>query len=227
MRKLLIIGAGGFGKEVAWTAFEMNRAFTQLDRWELLGFADDDVEKHGQELFGLTVLGTPEEVAARLDGTQLWYHCATGNNENRERLAARLDALGCRAATVIHPSAILAPRVPVGEGCYLGALTVVNPGVSVGEHVLINQRVAVGHDAVLDDFSQINPGGQVNGLCRIGRSALIGSNASLHPAVHVGKRAVVGANSQVLRDVPPDTTVNGVPAIQAFRHQPSPKEPAP
>lgn len=221
MRKLLIVGAGGFGKEVAWTALEMNRAFTQLDRWEIVGFADDDAEKHGQEIFGLTVFGTLETVAARFQSEELWYHCATGNNENRERLAARLDALGCRAARIIHPSAILAPQVPVGEGSYVGALTIVNPGAGIGKHVLVNQRVAIGHDAVLEDFSQINPGGQINGMCRVGRSALIGSNASLHPAVRVGECAVIGANSQVLRNVPPNTTVNGVPATQTFNHNPS------
>lgn len=219
MRTLLIIGAGGFAKEVLWSALEMNRAFTQLDRWDLVGLADDDEAKHGQEVSGHPVLGLPETVVADLDGREVWYHCATGLNENRCRLAARLDALGCHAATIIHPSALIAPNVQIGGGAYIGAFTVINPDVVIGDHVLINQRVAIGHDVVLEGFSQVNPGGQINGTCRVGRFALIGSNASLHPTVRVGERAVVGANSQALQNVPPNTTVNGVPATRSFNHK--------
>lgn len=222
MRNLLIVGAGGFGKEVAWTALAMNRAFSDSDRWQLIGFADDDPKKVGCEIFSLPVLGSPEQAVARLSGGGLWYHCATGCNSTRAELAERLDKTGASSATLIHPSAVVAPHVEMGEGCYVGALTVINPEVSIGRHVLINQRVAIGHDAVLGDFCQINPGGQVNGACRVGELALVGSNASLHPGVRIGARAVVGANSQVLRDVPDNTTVNGVPCVVSFgrRNQP-------
>lgn len=220
MRNLLIIGAGGFAKEVIWTALEMNRSFSRLDRWQIIGFADDDDSKKGREVFGFPVLGRAEEaVSDRDDSADIWYHCATGHNKNRAHMAARLEALGCRAATIMHPSALVAPCVQMGGGCYVGAFTVINPDVTLGDHVLINQRVAIGHDAVLQSFSQVNPGGQINGMCRVGRFALVGSNASLHPGVQVGDHAVVGANSQVLRNVPAGSTVNGVPAIQAFSHK--------
>lgn len=219
MRKLLIIGAGGFGKEVLWAALEMNRSFSELDRWEVVGFADDDGAKVGQDIRDIPVLGTPEEAMARFAGEPLWFHSATGNNRNREKLCRRLEANGGRAATIIHPASVISPYASIDEGTYVGALSVINPDAEIGRHVLINQRVAIGHDAVLEDYCQINPGGQINGQCRVGRHALIGSNASLHPSVEVGESAVVGANSQVLRDVLPRTTVNGVPATQTFPHQ--------
>ena len=79
--------------------------------------------------------------------------------------------------------------------------------------MLINTRAAIGHDAVVEDFSQICPGAQINGNCKVGRRALIGSNASIFPGISIGEGATVGGNSQVIRIVKANKTVNGVPAV--------------
>ncbi len=217
MRNLIIIGAGGLGKEAAWTALAMNRDFSGLDRWHLLGFADDDTSLLQHRVFDVPVLGTPEKIAVE-DGP-LWFHCAIGDNQLRRSLAERCLRLHWRPATLIHPSVIKARDVIMGEGVYIGAGSIINPDARIGEFVLINQRVAIGHDAVLEDWSQINPGAQINGQCRVGLGAMIGSNASMHPGVTVGAHAIVGSNSQVLRNVPPNTTVNGVPAQVIYHNR--------
>ncbi len=211
MRKLIIIGAGGLGKEVAWTALAMNQAWSGTDRWELIGFADDNEALHGREVWGLRVVGRPEAIAAA-GNNELWFHCAVGNNAQRELVAERCLKIGMTPASIIHPSVLVAPRCTIGNGTYIGAGSIVNPDVTIGRFVLINQRVAIGHDAVVEDFAQANPGAQINGACRISRQALIGSNASLHPGIEVGANAVVGSNSQVVRNVRAGTTVVGVPA---------------
>ncbi len=215
MRNLIIIGAGGLGKEAAWTALAMNRAYSGLDRWQLLGFADDDAKLLQHQVFDLPVLGRPEEIGT--ENGPLWFHCAIGDNQRRRSLAKRCLRLNWRPATLIHPSVIRANNIVIGEGVYIGAGTIINPDVRVGDFVLINQRVAVGHDATLEDWCQLNPGAQINGQCQVGPGATIGSNASLHPGVRIGAHAVVGSNSQVLRDVTPDTTVNGVPAHPIYK----------
>jgi acetyltransferase-like isoleucine patch superfamily enzyme len=79
----------------------------------------------------------------------------------------------------------------------------------------VNQRVSVGHDARLDDFSQACPGAQINGFCQLGRRALIGSNASMHPGTAVGDRSVLAANSFLLRSIGPAVSAIGIPARQA------------
>ena len=209
MRNLIIIGAGGFGREVAWTVEEMNRHFSDVDRMKIAGFADDNKSLTGRVVDGYAVLGTLDELP---NPENFWFHCAIGNNKSRRSLAERCLALGMTPAAVVHPSALIAPNVEVGPGGYIGAYSILNPSVSVGRFVLINQRVAVGHGSVLEDYSQANPGAQINGACHLQAGALIGSNASLHPGVSIGENAIVGSNSQVLRNVAPRTTVNGVPA---------------
>ncbi len=82
---------------------------------------------------------------------------------------------------------------------------------------LINTHVGIGHHSVIGDYSQICPGGKVNGKCKIDRLAFIGANASIQPGNSVGECATVCANSFAVREVKPHTLVSGVPARVAMR----------
>jgi sugar O-acyltransferase (sialic acid O-acetyltransferase NeuD family) len=211
MKQLLIVGGGGFSAEVAWIAEEMSKEKPLPEQWKIIGCADDNESKMGTERYGYSILGSPEALAGNLEG-EVWYCCAVSNNKTRENIVARLEKLGWRAATIIHPSVIFAKNTEVGEGSYIGPLSIISPNARIGKHVLINNRVAVGHDATMEDFSQACPGAQINGGCKIGHGAMIGSNASIHQLTSVGAYSTVGSNSQVIMKVKPGTTVNGVPA---------------
>ena len=212
MKKLIVVGAGGFGYEVIWVAEEMNAQSPAAPLWEILGYVDDNPEKAGRTSFGYRVLGRAEDVAGCCPNAEIWYHCALGDNLVRRRVSERLDRLGWRAATLVHPSAIRAMGVPIGEGTYVGALSILTPECRIGRHVIINQRVAIGHESVVEDFAQVCSGAQVNGGCRIGVGALIGSNASLYQGTTVGANAMVGSNSLLVKSAPDGVSVMGVPA---------------
>ena len=213
MEKIVIIGAGGYASEAAWVLEEMNKSGSVDHRWQILGYADNDVTTKGQLVYDYEILGTPLEIAKQYQGDNLWYYCAIGNNVSRAAIAKDMDRLGWQAATLIHPSVVRARKVAIGEGAYIGAGSILCPNSTIGRHVIINTRVTVGHDSVLADFSQVCPGAQINGFCKVGQGALIGSNASIFPGKSVGDDAVVGANSQVIRSVKAGATVNGVPAL--------------
>lgn len=206
MRKLVIFGAGGFGQEAAWVAESMNAHLPPDEAWEVLGYIDDNPKLACRAFYGYPVLGEAPEAR------ELWFHCALGNNGTREAVAAKLEARGWRPATLVHPSVVRAKDVAIGDGTYVGALSVLSPNARIGRHVLINQRVAIGHDAVLEDFSQACPGAQINGSCKLERGAFVGSNASLSQGRKVGRGGVLGANSTAIIDVAPGATVIGVPA---------------
>jgi sugar O-acyltransferase (sialic acid O-acetyltransferase NeuD family) len=208
MRPLVIFGAGGLAQEAIWVAEAVNADAPLETRWDILGYLSDDPSQHGTTVYGYPVLAGPPPSR----GATLWYHCAVGSNDARERAAGRLGGLGLKAATLVHPSVIQARGAEVGEGTYIGAGTILSPNAKVGCHVLINQRVLVGHDVTMSDFSQACPGAALSGGSRVGKGALIGTNASIYPRQTVGEYAVVGSNSYVIRRVAPRTTVLGVPA---------------
>lgn len=211
MKNIVVVGAGGFGTEAIWVLEEMNRSSGKV--WNILGYVDDDRRKKDQIYYDYRNLGIPEEVAESLKQQEIWYYCAIGDNSVRMKVVERLDNLGWHPAILIHPSVIFARNISIGEGTYIGAGSVICPNAVIGRHVLINTRAAIGHDAVIADFSQICPGGQINGACKVGRGALVGSNASILPGKSVGDGAIVGGNAQVVRSVKPGSTVNGVPAV--------------
>ena len=212
MKTLVIAGAGGFGKEAAWLVDDVNAASNSGPVWNIMGYVDDDDRKWGSDLYGYKILGKPEQIAEAHPGAEVWYHCTLGIGSQREAMAKRLDALGWHAATLIHPSVICARDAKIGAGVYIAAFSVISCNTTIGNHVVVNHRVAIGHDACVDDFATICAGAQVNGACKIGRMAFIGSNASVVQCRAVGPNAVVAANSLAVQSVPPGVSVLGVPA---------------
>ncbi|WP_436344171.1 acyltransferase [Natronorubrum sp. FCH18a] len=97
----------------------------------------------------------------------------------------------------------------------------VGPGVSWGleatpdvfwpELITVEAEAIVGYDATIlcHEFLQDE---YRTGEVRIGERAMIGAGAIVLPGVQIGADARVAANSLVTRDVPPGTTVAGIPA---------------
>lgn len=200
MNSLVIIGAGGLGKEALWVSRAMGI-------WDCRGFADD---RNSGEVDGAPVLGRVDDVVT--SDSPAWFHVAIGNNEIRKKVSERFLASGWKAATLIHPSVVVAPSVRIGEGTYVAPGSVLCPFATLGAGVLINCCVSVGHDAVLGDYVQACPGVRISGNCKVGELAFLGSNAVLQPGIKVGARASVAAASFALRNVPDGETVIGVPA---------------
>ena len=196
MKRMVIVGASGFGKEVAWL-IERRNALSPV--FEVLGFCDDAADKQTGRMGAYPLLGPVEAVAKRFG--EVGFICAVGNNKARQALTLRALAEGHSAVTVIDPSAVLAPGAEVGDGCLIGIGSVVSVGSRLGKGVIVNHQVTVGHDVTLGDFAQLCPGVRVSGGCVLGEGALMGSNACTIPCVRVGAWATVGAGSAALRDV--------------------------
>ena len=193
MQQIVIIGAGGFGAEVAWVC---RRAGI-----DVIGFCDDAAELQSGGLAGLPLLGAVEQAAATLaSGTGC--HIAVGDNRARLRLHERSRALGWRPVTVVDPTAVVAPDAVLGDGCFVGCGSLVSCATRVGGLVIINHQSTIGHDCVVGDYAQICPGARVSGACRIGEGALLGSNAVTIPGAGVGAWATLGAGAVALRGIP-------------------------
>ena len=196
MRKLVIVGASGFGLEAAWIIDRIN---AKTPSFEILGFCDDAAGKQSGQVGKYPLLGPIESVAERFG--KVGFFCAVGCNKARKALTLRAVAEGHTPVTVIDPGAVVAPGAEMGKGCYIGIGSVVSVGSRMGDGVLVNHQVTVGHDVTLGDYAQLCPGVRVSGGCEIGEGALLGSNACTIPCRRVGAWATVGANSAVMRDI--------------------------
>ncbi|MBE3144750.1 MAG: acetyltransferase [Planctomycetes bacterium] len=214
-KRLVIIGAGGFGQEIIWAVRNINALRSQ---YEILGYCDDDPAKKGSVIYSATVLGTPEAVDKILP-VKPSFICAIGDNVKRAKVVKYVLSLGWLPATVIDPSVIIAEGVSVGEGTYVGAGCILSPYAQIGNHVIINHHCSIGHNSVLDDFVQISPGGRVSGSCRVKEGASLGSNAVIAPGITVGRFATLGASSFAMTDIPDDVTAIGTPARVVLRHK--------
>lgn len=209
---LVIIGAGGFGRETADVVEAINRASGE-PQWDLVGVVDDSPSPENLARLaarGIAHLGGTEDLIARAERPN--YVIGIGNPRVRRLLADRLDAAGFRAATLVHPDASIGSECTLGEGSVVLAGARLTTNIHLGRHVHLNPNVTVGHDTVLGDFVSMNPASSVSGDCVVEAGALIGVGSVILNQLRVGAGALVGGSACVVRDVPPGATVKGVPA---------------
>lgn len=214
-RKLIVVGAGGFGQEVIWAARNFNSVHPTYD---ICGYCDDDPAKKGETIYGYQVLGRPEDVNATLPSKPCFV-CAIGSNRKRCQMVQRLLSLGWIPVTIIDPSVIVAEGVVVAVGTYIGAGSILSPSARIGSHVIINHNCSIGHHSVLGDFAQVSPGGRVSGFSVLKEGATLGSNAAVAPGKSVGRYATLGACSFAVTNVPDGATAIGIPARVTMRHK--------
>ena len=202
MKRCVIIGASGFGKEIAWVICRINSLAPSI---ELIGFCDDASEKQSGSYAGYSLLGSIENGVTALAGCR--FICAIGNNRMRQHVTARANAAGLIPLTIVDPTACIAPDAIIGEGSYIGIGSVVSTGATLGCGVIVNHQACVGHDVTLGDFSQVCPGARISGGCAIGEGALLGTNAAVIPLKKMGPWSILGAGATAMRDIPDGATI--------------------
>lgn len=222
MKDLIIIGAGGFGREIAWLTDRINKAAPLSPLWNLLGFIDDNEQIQGQRINGYPVLGN---MSAIKRFPNAYFVCAVGTSCVREKIIkkAKKQFPGIHFATLIDPSAVMSDLVTVGEGTMICAHTIITVNITIGEHVILNLDCTVGHDAILQDFCTLYPSVNVSGITNIGRGAELGTGMQIIQGKTIGDYSIIGAGSVVVKDIPANCTAVGSPAKPVRFHN-IPKE---
>lgn len=205
--RLIIVGAGGCGREVAQIASDMIDAGRAP--WTIAGFLDDNPDALAGSACGYPVLGGVADWQPAPDER---FVLAIGTPATRALIAAQLAAKGAQFASVIHPSSRVAPSATVGVGVVIYPYTYVSVDVVLGDHVQINMHNAVGHDARIGDYSVLSSFCDVTGYVRLGERVLLGSHVTIAPGLSIGDDALVGLGSVVVAPVRAGKHVFGNPA---------------
>lgn len=205
--RIVIYGAGGFAREVAWLAEDVRGADS------VACFVDDAPDR--AERVNDVPVRSLAQAAALARGAA--FVAAIGAPAARRDAAARAEAAGLVPVTLVHPTVVRSRWVTIGEGSVVCAGTILTTNVTLGRHVQVNLDCTLGHDVVLDDFATLAPGVHVSGWVTIGHGAYVGTgavilNGTSDSPILIGEGAVVGAGACVTKSVPAGVTVVGVPA---------------
>jgi len=209
VKKLVLLGAGGFGREVAASILPfMNE---RKPSYELLGFVDDgDQYKEGDMIDGYPWLGGQEWILDHKD--DVCCTCTIGSAKKKAELQRELTRQGVRFATLIGKRVYIAPDSVIGPGSVIYGRVRISVNCRIGAGVVLNDNVSLGHDVTIGDYTSIMPGTGISGGCVIGKEVDIGGHAYIVPGRKVGDGARIAAGSIVFTNVKAGTTVLGNPA---------------
>jgi len=206
VKHLVIVGAGGFGREMFGTARE---AVGYGSEFDVKGFLDAKSTALDGFVGYPPIVGSPDSYVPAGDDV---FITALGSIASRRHCVEVLEKKGAKFISIIHRTATIGPNVVIGEGSFIAPHVSLTVDIAVGRHVSVFHSSSVGHDTVLGDFSHVYAQCSVGGAVKVGEGAVIYPGSVVAPRRKIGADAVVGAGSAVFVDVDPGVTVLGNPA---------------
>ena len=152
MKRLVILGAGGYGRTVADVAEQLGYSSIVLD---------DADPAHPLSFFLSYINPTTSFIPA------------FGNNSFRMKWINRIEENGGKVATLIHPTAYVSPTATIKPGTVILPHAIVNTDVVVGKGCIINLGAIVDHGCILEEGVHICLGAIVKGENRIEKCSKI------------------------------------------------------
>ena len=206
MKNIVIVGAGGVGREVSLIIQQINRL---EPTWNLIGYIDDNPENWGNVVNGYAVLGGIDSLTMMCKDT--YVIIAIANYEVKKRIVTKLNNK-FKFATIVHPKVLIHDYMEIGEGSIVYEGAIITTNVSIGNHVIISPKCGVGHDTIIENYVSLLWNVNISGNDRIGEGVMFGSGSTIIQGKNVGMAAIIGAGAVVTKDIPAGATVVGIPA---------------
>lgn len=203
MKKILIVGAGGLGKELV----DLIRA---IGEYEIAGFLDDDPEKQNTMVNQVPVLGTAMQLAQYKGVKNLAI--AIAKPELKRKIVQAAENAGFSFPNLIHPTVSLGSHVSLGKGNILCANTVISTEVTLHDFVTVNPQCGIGHESTLHSFSTLYWGVHIGGNVTMGEGCELGTHACVIQGLSIADDIVLGAGAVAVKNISEQGTYVGVPA---------------
>jgi len=199
MKKLILIGAGGYAKSVLDSLDMYN--------YDFVGFIDD--YKKGKHL-GYPIL--TNSILTLKNYSEFYYFISIGDNEKRHYWYNILKYKNLNVITVVDRSAMVSKNATIGEGCFIGKMAIINSDAHVGNNCIVNTKALVEHGCYIENNVNISTNSVLNGDVKIEDDVFVGSCSVINGQITIEKGAIIGSGSVVVKNVESNTTVVGVPA---------------
>lgn len=208
MLDIIIVGAGGFGREVYhWT----KDAFPK-DEYRVKGFLDDSPDP-------LTGFGMDVGILGSLNSAQKAYRIqkrdrfvfAIGDIDSKKQAISTLKKRGAQFLTLIHPTTAIASTAKIGEGVIICPFVTVSDHARVEDFAMLNFYASCGHDSIVGKYGILSPYATLNGFAVLEDEVFMGTHSTVTAKVRIGRGSKISANSVAMRDAPPHSFVYGVP----------------
>lgn len=207
MKRIVIIGAGGFGREIKTLIDQINKV---KPTYHIEGFYDDN-EKLPKKINGLPLLGNIQDLVQRNE--VILIALGIGNPKVKQEIVEQLKGGNFAFPILIHPSAIIGEDdIKIGRGSVICAGNIITCNIKIGEFVTLNLACTIGHDSFLGSFSSFMPSINISGEVEINKGVYVGTGAKIINQLSIGKNSVIGAGAVVTKNIPDNCTAVGIPA---------------
>ncbi|MBZ0327468.1 MAG: acetyltransferase [Altibacter sp.] len=207
MKELIIIGAGGFGREVKCLIDLINKRKATAE-FSIVGFVDDGIAA-GTMIHGLPVLGPIDFINSTQKVVNLVL--AIANPKIKKQIYQRFNQHNF--PTIIHPSVSLENyNVVIGQGCIICEGSVLSCDIEIGDFCVINWTCTIGHDVKINSFSSFMPAVNISGEVTVGEGVYVGAGATIINQLSIGEGSIIGAGAVVSKSIPAHCTAVGIPA---------------
>ncbi len=200
---LIIIGAGNVGGFIAYNQDLF------YNKYNLLGFVDDDATKIGKDYYGYPVIGNIDYVLSQSPGMALVIGIASP--KVKRIIYQKLEGKGFSFPSFVSSKAWVSNKVSVAQGAIIYPGVSINYETTVEDFVIMNMNCAVGHNCHLSKFSALAPGVNLAGFTIVEEGVDLGIGVSTRQNIIIGKDAVIGGQSMLVKNVPPGSRIAGVP----------------
>lgn len=215
MKKIVIVGAGGFGREVKMLIDQIN---LHSKEFEFLGFYDDGIAKN-TVINGFNVLGSVSDLF-KID-YKLSVVVSIADPAIKKKIHNILISnANLNFPSLIHPNVLIGDdNVVIGKGCVICASNIITVNINIGNFVILNLGCTTGHDTSIGDYCSFMPSVNISGEVVIEDLVYVGTGAKIINLLSIGNSTIVGAGAVVSKSLPAHCTAVGIPAKPIKFHE--------